>query len=105
MPGRNARRSIRGRKAGFGRRRGRLRREVRLAARGSDAPKNIGGSDAGVYAPGSNRARFSLSTDEHYVEGQRSTVLESASVASVTLHIIKAKLKTFLPVRENGTDI
>jgi len=39
MLGRNARRSIRGRKAAFGRRRGRLRREVMLR-------KIAGGSDA-----------------------------------------------------------
>jgi hypothetical protein len=49
---------------------------------------------------GGNKARFSLSADEHYVEGQRSTVLRT-TVASVTLHVILAKAKkTVLPVRE-----
>ena len=42
---------------------GRLRREVMPPSEGRDAPKNIGGSDAGVYAPGGNKARFSLSAE------------------------------------------
>ena len=56
--------------------------------------------DARLPSPGGNKARFLLSTDEHYLEGQRSTVLRT-TVASVALHVIKAKAKkTVLPVRE-----
>ena len=57
-----------------------MRRKI---AGGSDARRNVRGSDAGAFAPGGNKARFSLSADEHYVEGQRSTVLQNRSIKSV----------------------
>jgi hypothetical protein len=61
--------------------------------------------DARLPSAGGNKARFSLSADEHYVEGQRSTVLRT-TVASVTLHVIKAKAKKmFFQYAKNGTDI
>ncbi len=65
-----------------------------------DARRRTTSADARLPSAGGNKARFSLSADEHYVEGQRSTVLRT-TVASVTLHVIKAKAKkTVLPVRE-----
>ena len=65
---------------------------------GSDARRSIRGSEAGAYAPGGNKARFSLSADEHYVEGQWSTVLREEQ-----LQVPRCKLNKKMVVRYRFT--
>jgi len=91
-----------------------LTQEVMLAGARKCAPKNIGGRNAGEEhagtqgwqrprqvarpgetsgdarpaSPGGNKTRFSLSADEHYVEGQRFTVLREVRQLQVSRCIL-----------------